>query len=158
MPSISLKKVSAVDREFLCAVYSSTRADELATTNWTHAQKAAFCHQQFEAQDVHYLTHYPNATRDLILLDGEPVGRLYVDRWPSEIRIMEITLLPASRGRGIGGKLLADLQSEARAANKLLSIHVERFNPALSLYSRLGFTVAEDKGVYLLLHWQPRAD
>lgn len=158
MPSISLKKVSAADREFLCAVYSSTRTEELATTDWTHEQKAAFCQQQFEAQDAHYLTHYPNASRDLILADGIPVGRLYVDRWLTEIRIMEITLLPETRGRGIGGKLLADLQDEARKANKLLSIHVERFNPALSLYSRLGFIVAEDKGVYLLLHWQPEAN
>lgn len=158
MPSISLRKVSAADREFLCAVYSSTRTEELATTDWSHEQKAAFCQQQFEAQDAHYLAHYPNASRDLILADGIPVGRLYVDRWLTEIRIMEITLLPETRGRGIGGKLLADLQDEARKANKLLSIHVERFNPALSLYSRLGFIVAEDKGVYLLLHWQPEAN
>lgn len=158
MLSISLRKVSAADREFLCAVYSSTRTEELATTDWTHEQKAAFCQQQFDAQDAHYLAHYPNASRDLILADGIPVGRLYVDRWLTEIRIMEITLLPEARGRGIGGKLLADLQDEARKANKLLSIHVERFNPALSLYSRLGFIVAEDKGVYLLLHWQPEAN
>ena len=32
-----------------------------------------------------------------------------------------------------------------------MTIHVERFNPALRLYERLGFSVAEDKGVYLLL-------
>jgi len=157
MPSLSLRNVSAADREFLCAVYSSTRTEELATTDWTHEQKAAFCQQQFEAQDAHYLTHYPNASREIILVDGEPVGRLYVDRWPKEIRIMEITLLPEARGHGVGGRLLADLQSEARNAGKILSIHVERFNPALTLYSRLGFVLAEDKGVYLLLHWEPDA-
>jgi hypothetical protein len=32
-------------------------------------------------------------------------------------------------------------------------IHVERFNPALRLYERLGFRQVEDKGVYLFLEW-----
>jgi hypothetical protein len=36
-----------------------------------------------------------------------------------------------------------------------VTIRVERFNPALRLYERLGFSVAEDKGVYLLLEWSP---
>jgi hypothetical protein len=56
----------------------------------------------------------------------------------------------------VGGELLARLQARATTAGKPLSVHVERFNPALRLYQRLGFRVAEDKGVYLLLEW--RAD
>ena len=32
-----------------------------------------------------------------------------------------------------------------------MSIHVEKNNPAMQLYVRLGFTVAEDKGVYDLM-------
>ena len=34
-------------------------------------------------------------------------------------------------------------------------IHVEKFNPALRLYRRLGFTEIEDKGIYLFMEWQP---
>ena len=80
-----------------------------------------------------------------------PVGRLYVDRWPREVRIVDISLLPEHRGRGLGGALLAAVFAEADAAGKPVSIHVERFNPALRLYTRLGFAFREDKGVYLLL-------
>jgi len=76
-----------------------------------------------------------------------------VARWEKEIRIVDITLLPESRGGGIGTKLLRDLQNEARAAGKSLTIHVERFNRALGLYQRLGFKEVEDKGVYLLMRW-----
>jgi hypothetical protein len=32
-----------------------------------------------------------------------------------------------------------------------VTIHVERMNPALRLYERLGFALAEDRGVYLFL-------
>lgn len=76
-------------------------------------------------------------------------------RWPEEIRIVDIALLPGYRGRGIGSGLLAALMTEARSAGKPLTIHVERFNRALGLYERLGFAPVADKGVYLLLRWSP---
>ena len=56
--------------------------------------------------------------------------------------------MPEHRGGGIGTSLLEELAAEADAAGKSLTIHVERMNPALRLYERLGFSVAEDKGVY----------
>jgi ribosomal protein S18 acetylase RimI-like enzyme len=67
---------------------------------------------------------------------------------------MDITLLPEHRSQGIGTQLLRELQNEAAAAGKSLSIHVETFNPALHLYERLGFKVIEDKGLHLLMAWQ----
>ncbi len=60
---------------------------------------------------------------------------------------------PSTCNRGIGSRLVRALQSEAAAAGKPLSIHVERFNPALRLYERLGFRQLEDKGVYLFMEW-----
>ncbi len=84
-------------------------------------------------------------------VDGVPAGRLYVARWPGEIRVMDIALLPEFRGRGIGSRLLRAIIEEAESSRCAVSIHVERMNPALSLYERLGFRLREDKGVYLLL-------
>jgi ribosomal protein S18 acetylase RimI-like enzyme len=63
-------------------------------------------------------------------------------------------LLPAYCSRAIGTTLLRGLQSEAAAAGKPLRIHVERFNPALRLYERLGFTPIADRGVYLFMDWR----
>jgi hypothetical protein len=34
-----------------------------------------------------------------------------------------------------------------------VTIHVEKNNPAMRLYRRLGFTAVEDKGVYDLMRW-----
>ena len=63
-----------------------------------------------------------------------------------EIRIVDIALLPEFCNRGIGTTLLRGLQSEAAAAGKPLRIHVERFNPAMRLYERLGFRPVADRG------------
>lgn len=154
-PPISLRAVTTGDTEFLAAVYAATRMEELAATDWNDVQKAEFCRMQFTAQDAHYRQHYLTAEYHVIETKAAPVGRLYVDRWTREIRIMDIALLPAHRGQGIGTGLLLDLQQEAAASGRILSIHVERFNPALRLYERLGFQKTEDKGVYFLMEWRP---
>ena len=122
---------------------------------WDDAQKDAFLRQQFDAQDAWWRENYADASFDVIVVDGEPAGRLYVHRGPSDIRIVDIALLPEHRGGGIGTSLLEELSAEADAAGKSLTIHVERMNPALRLYGRLGFSVAEDKGVYLFLERPP---
>ena len=151
---ISLRPITPADDSFLAGLYASTRAEELAVTGWSDEEKAVFCRRQYDAQSAHYLENYPGASLQVIERVGEPVGRLYVARWKREIRIMDIAVLPEHRGAGIGTKLLRELQDEARAAGKTLTIHVERFNPALQLYERLGFKMVEDKGVYLLLEYR----
>ena len=90
----------------------------------------------------------------MILIEGEPAGRLYVNRGPDELRIIDIAMLPAYRNRRIGTHLIGALQTEAALARKPLRIHVERFNPALRLYERLGFRPIADRGVYLFLEWR----
>jgi GNAT superfamily N-acetyltransferase len=150
---ISLRPVTPEDDSFLAGVYASTRAEELAITGWSEEEKAVFCRKQFDAQSTHYRENYPGASLQIIERAGVPIGRLYVARWEREIRIMDIALMPEHRGGGIGAQLLRELQDEACVAGKSLTIHVERFNPALRLYERLGFKMVEDKGVYLLMRW-----
>jgi ribosomal protein S18 acetylase RimI-like enzyme len=155
-PKVSLRPVEPADRDFLRAVYGSTREEELRLTDWPEERKAEFVRMQFEAQDAYYREHYPGAQWSVILVVGEPAGRLYVHRRTSEIRLMEITLLPAFRGRRVGSWLLDDLMREAATQGKPLSIHVEIYNPAYRLYQRLGFEKVEDRGVYHLLRWTPK--
>jgi ribosomal protein S18 acetylase RimI-like enzyme len=153
--TLTLRPVTPEDRPFLFAVYASTREEELAPVPWTAGQKQAFLRMQFDAQDTYYRANYAAATLDIILLDGMPAGRLYVERCPDEIRIIDIALVPAYRGKGIGSALLRGLQDDARAAERPLSIHVERMNPAMRLYRRLGFQVVADRGIYLFMQWHP---
>lgn len=151
--SLRLRPVTPADDSFLAGVYASTRAEELAVTGWSDEEKAVFCRGQFDAQSAHYRENYPGALLQVIEKEGVPIGRLYVAHWEREVRIMDIALLPEHRGSGLGTKLLRELQGEACSAGKTLTIHVERFNPALKLYERLGFQMVEDKGVYLLMSW-----
>jgi GNAT superfamily N-acetyltransferase len=152
-PTISFRPINDADLPFLCTVYGSTREDELMLTDWDDARKATFVEMQFTAQHAYYQEHYDRADFLVVLVDNVPAGRLYVNRGKSDIRIVDIALLPDHRGHGIGGRILASLLAEARATGRTVSIHVEKFNPAMRLYHRLGFQKVEDKGVYDYLVW-----
>jgi ribosomal protein S18 acetylase RimI-like enzyme len=153
--TVALRPITGADEPFLAAVYVSTRQEELAPLPWSAEAKTAFLHQQFAAQSHHYRTHFASADFDIILVDGCPAGRLYVERRADELRLIEIALLPAFRGAGIGTRLLQELVAEAAAAGKPLQLHVEKFNPALRLYERLGFRRLGDCGVYWFMEWHP---
>jgi ribosomal protein S18 acetylase RimI-like enzyme len=74
-------------------------------------------------------------------------GRLWLDEGDDRLHILDIALLPAWRGRGLGTRCLQAL-AEA-AGQRPLSIHVEIHNPARRLYERLGFVAeGEPLGLY----------
>jgi GNAT superfamily N-acetyltransferase len=154
---VALRPSAPSDELLMLRVYAATRETELAGVPWTNEHKNQFVAQQFAAQSAHYARHYTGMSSDVVLVDAEPAGRLLVARWPEEIRIVDVSLLPAFRGRGVGTGLLKDLQEEADATGKVLTIHVEKFNPALRLYERLGFVPVQDKEVYLLMEWKAPA-
>ncbi len=110
---------------------------------------------QFEAQTHHYDEHYSDAEFLMIEREGRPVGRLYLHRRDDEIRIVDIALLPEERRGGIGGRLLQQVLDEAAETGRMVRIHVEQNNPAMSLYNRLGFRKIDDLGVYHLMEWKP---
>ena len=156
--ALDYRPCAAEDFDFIEALYLSTRDEELALSGWPEAEKKAFLTQQHRAQHHHYQTYYPNAERLILERGGTPIGRLYVDIWPLELRIIDISLVPATRGQGIGQAILRDVIAWAADQARGVSIHVEKFNPARRLYHRLGFVVTEDKGVYELMECgTPRA-
>jgi ribosomal protein S18 acetylase RimI-like enzyme len=152
---ISLRPCLGADEAFLFRVYASTRADEMKLVDWDVAQKESFLRMQFNAQHQYYIDQYPNANFQVILRDGQPVGRLYINRREDEIRIIDIALLPNFRGQGIGSFLMESILSEAAQHNKTVTLHVEQYNPAMQFYERLGFRLVEDKGVYCFMKWTP---
>jgi ribosomal protein S18 acetylase RimI-like enzyme len=147
----TLRPAQEEDEALLLEIYSSTRADEMALVPWDAAQKQAFLQMQFSAQQKHYRSYFPHATHEMILADGQPVGRLYVDRRETEIRILDIALLPQARGHGIGTQIMLDLMKEAECRKQSCSIYVESFNRSLGLFQRLGFVKTEESGASWLM-------
>lgn len=145
------------DLPFLADLYASTRAEEVAQTGWPAEAQRSFLDQQFAAQHHHYRLHYPDADWVLIERDGDGIGRVYVAQVDDMLRLIDIALLPGSRGAGIGTAVMKDLLRQAESLGLGISLHVERYNPARRLYERLGFEFAADTGVYDRMEWHPKS-
>jgi ribosomal protein S18 acetylase RimI-like enzyme len=150
----TLRPVQEEDEALLLEIYASTRADEMALVPWDAAQKQAFVQMQFTAQQTHYRSYFPQATHDIILADGKPIGRLYVDPRETAIHILDVTLLPERRGHGIGTQIIQDLMKEAANGNRSCSIYVEGYNRSLGLFERLGFMKIDENGASWLMEWR----
>jgi ribosomal protein S18 acetylase RimI-like enzyme len=151
----ALRPETDADLPFLMRLYASTREDELSLIGWSAAQKEAFLAGQFAAHRHHYRTALAGCRFDILERDGAAVGRLYLQTRQTQLHLVDITLLPACRGHGLGATILRALQAAAAADGRGVGLTVATFSPALRLYRRLGFTDVADHGLYCEMEWRP---
>jgi RimJ/RimL family protein N-acetyltransferase len=159
-PLLHLRPITTGDEALLCRIYSSTRTEELEKiTWWTPVQKETFLRSQFEAQHSYYQKNYTGAAFWVVECEAETIGRLYLHPAyeKASVRIIDITLLPRWRNKGIGRQILQDVMKFAASQRRTVTIHVESFNPAMKLYQKLGFTLlSKTNEVYHLLQWKKK--
>ncbi|MBD7923826.1 GNAT family N-acetyltransferase [Xanthomonas bonasiae] len=152
---ISLRAAVETDLPWLRDLYASTRSAELAAVPWPETAKRAFLDQQFALQHAHYLRHFADADFLIVETAQAPLGRLYLQRGAAQHVLVDISLLPAWRGQGMGTALIAQAQALAAAAGCALSLHVLHANPdAQRLYARLGFVAGDASDTHLEMHWR----
>ena len=135
-----LRHASDDDLPGLRDLYADTRAEEVAGVPWPAMAKRSFLDHQFELQHRHYLAHYADA-EFLVIEEGDRLqGRYYLQRRPGADLIVDISLVAACRGRGVGRALIEATQREAAGGGRGMTLHVVRNNAAARrLYERLGF-------------------
>ena len=149
--NISLRAATTADESFLLEVYASTRSEELEGLGWDENQKSSFLKTQFIARE----RSYPRADNRIIVLNGDPVGRILVDRTDAAICLTDIALLTTYRNSGIGSYLIRNLMNEAVTSDKPLKLHVLETSAAVRLYERLGFRKTGWEAAYLEMTWTP---
>jgi GNAT superfamily N-acetyltransferase len=135
----ALRPVTDGDEPFLRRLYRSTRDDLAGIPGLEGEPFEALVDFQFRAQRVSYSLDYPRAAHDVVLVDGQPAGRLYLDRAPDVHRVVDISLLPEHRGHGIGSRLLVEVQDDAARAGAVVRLQARAGGAAEALYRRLGF-------------------
>lgn len=149
---VALRPATAGDEPFLAALYATTRADELALTDWDEEKKAAFCASQFRLQQLDYSSRFPAEGHSIVLRGGEPVGRVWTAPQEDHLLLVDIAILPEHRGEGIGTAVLGRIVEDAAGAKTPVRVMVLRTKArALVFYRRLGFTLRAEDAVFLLL-------
>ena len=156
---ITLRPEQPADGVFLETLFVSIRWPEFDGAGWSDEVRRNFLAHQFALQSRHYADCYRGAEWQIVErtnVEGNaaPVGRLCLLEGQSDVRIVDISLVPEVRGAGLGAALLNAVKARAAARDRKVSIHVERNNPARRLYQRLGFAFVHEQGPYLLLEWK----
>ena len=156
--TLRLRRVNPDDDPFLLSVYDSTRTEELAQAEWQPGQREAFVKWQFDLQRREYEARFPDAEYNLILINGQPAGRIWIGRNEKQIRLLDIALLPEFQNRGAGTLLVRQLIEEAKQSGKPLRHMVFVLNnDAHRFYERLGFKMIEDLGAYKHMEYKSQA-
>jgi RimJ/RimL family protein N-acetyltransferase len=151
---VTFREAEPSDEPLLMTIYRSTRLEELALTGWSQEQREEFIRMQFNAQQLHYSKYYPQGRHLIILLNDEPVGRLYVAETEEDLHILDITILPQYRSAGIGTPIIKLLMRRASDINTPLHIYVESYNRSRSLFERLGFVQVGESGINYFFEWR----
>jgi len=157
MEGIIFRSQTEEDIPFLLQAFYTSRDYEMDLVQWDPEMRKAFLAQQFHAQRIHYTTHYPDADFLIMEMNGAPIGRVYLDLQGDPILLMDIIVIPSHRNLGIGTAVIRSLLALAKRENSRVRIYVEKLNPALRLYQRLGFATEEDTGPHYLMYYTPGA-
>ena len=151
-----VRPATSDDDAFLYDVFCTTWRDEVATMP-NPGLVQHFLRIQYTAQNRRFGQRFPGYERSVVMHAGERAGRLFVHRSPSMLHIVEVTLLPEFRSRGIGSTLLRGLLEEAATAGQSVSLRVARRNVrAAELYNAIGFRLVtmDDQDNYF--EWTPQ--
>ena len=152
---ITYRAAGPEDEPFLMELYFSTR-DDLAGLFTDQAQLRQMLRFQYDGQRTTYSQMYPEASHDIVLLDEKPVGRFLVDRRRDSILGVDLALVPAARGLGIGTLVLKRVMNECSDRRVPFVFHVLKTNPAKRLYERLGCCVAGEDPTHFYMEWKAK--
>ncbi len=135
----TVRSATEADQNFLCSLYACTREQEEPLCHWPKDHRAKFLRMQFEAQDAHYRKYYQNKQHWIICVGKHDAGRILLDWQKNDLRIVDISLLPRFRGKGLGSSILRHFIAKADETGIQTSLHALHGSPALRLYQKLGF-------------------
>ena len=139
----TLRPATPADFDFLFALHrAAMRAYIEPIWGWHEDWQLDYFREKFDSRQ-----------RQIIQVEEQDVGVLVVERWPDELYLGLIELLPGFQGRGIGTAIVHELIDQARAEGLPLGLHVLRTNePARQLYEQLGLrVVAEEPNRYRMM-------
>jgi ribosomal protein S18 acetylase RimI-like enzyme len=154
--AVTTRPMNDDDSMLLFELYASKRADELSRSGWATPQQRSFFRMQAQNQERYFLRHYDHLDRRTICINGFSAGRLLVDRPSQAIVIVDLALLPAFRGRGVGSMLIRSLLDEAAEGGLVVHMELPKNSDALETCEHLGFRQTEDLGDRWHLVWHPR--
>lgn len=150
---VSLRPQTEADLPFVEELVIAVREDEPGFRHLLPDERVRLLKEQHQLQWSHYRKVFPAAHFLLILADGQPVGRFYLDHAADHLRVIELSILPDYQGHGIGRRLMETIQAEAARRRHPVRLSVVNGNPVERFYATLGFVRDGLNGSHLRMRW-----
>jgi ribosomal protein S18 acetylase RimI-like enzyme len=145
-PQYTLRLAEDSDEPFLFELFANTQGQQFRLLPLEPAQLNALVRMQFDAQRMSYRQQYPASEHFIILVEGQPVGRVWRNDGADEVWLVDLAIQPGLRGRGIGRAVLEQLIAHAELRRVPVGLYVDAMNQrAFEFYRRLGFEVVGDQ-------------
>ncbi|MFZ6658743.1 GNAT family N-acetyltransferase [Undibacterium sp. TJN19] len=153
-----LRPLRESDQVFLDDLYASRRLD-LQQLPMAPVIVAQMIKMQQHVQMSGIQQHFPEAQHFIVEEAGQPVGRVVIDAGTSDLRLVDIAMMPQAQRKGIARSVLRAMQEEALENNLNISLAVEIHNQAArALYLQMGFFVQGSDGLFEQMHWYSSSD
>jgi len=154
--ALSVRPALPQDNQFVHELIYAVLFEQLCADTWDPAIRDQLLNLQIRAKHGSYRVVHPNADYAIVMLDGQRVGRMIIDRSGEFYHLVDISIAPQHRRAGIGTRMVLALCMEAEMMRKNVRLYVSITNPrATALYRRLGFRVIENLETDTLMERAP---
>jgi ribosomal protein S18 acetylase RimI-like enzyme len=150
MHEVTLRPAAQSDFDFLFHLVCITMKEYVAAARgWDEAKEKEIFTRYFD---------FSTYQISVIVLDGNDIGYLKIDRMEREIFLANLHVHPDYQNRGIGSRILKSLLEEATQQQGVsVSLKVLKVDHAARrLYERFGFSIEEAAEDYYLMRALPK--
>jgi ribosomal protein S18 acetylase RimI-like enzyme len=145
-PELRLRLAGSADEAFIRHLFREVHAGQFAGLSGPILEQVMA--QQFRSRTAGYAAQFPDATSMIVMRRAMAVGRLLLNCVSERWHVIDIALLPAERGRGLGSEIFDALEASARGRGVgAVTLMVLANNlAARRFYARRGFAESGSAG------------
>jgi GNAT superfamily N-acetyltransferase len=137
-----LRQAFESDKEYLVSLHKHCYREVVESQfgNWDDEIQRGFFEKKWKP-----------AKFQMIIVAGEKVGVVSVEKHSNHFFISEIQIEPRLQNQGLGSQIIKAILSEARAQNLPVRLEVLQKSKAMNLYLRFGFVQISQTDTHFLM-------